>query len=262
MNLKRTVVVVAALLVCAVAAPARAQEARTLDISFNGGRVTLVAENVTLREILAEWARKGGSRIVNAERVTGQPVLRTQFENQPEADVLRALLREVPAYGASMRTVSEAGISVVAAVFILATTSEASAPSAIPAPPPAQSFSTSGNTTSNVTPGMVPPQFVQASPDEMAPVRPVMSSGPPATPEPTTKGATNPHLRVGPNGVVTSTVPGVIIPVQEVAPQQGATPVQGVPPAPWVLPGASTPEPRGSAPPLGSGRGRAGGGGR
>ena len=38
------------------------------------GRVTLVAKDVTVREILAEWARVGQTRIVNAEKLTGGPV--------------------------------------------------------------------------------------------------------------------------------------------------------------------------------------------
>ena len=50
MTLKRIVVVATALLTCAI--PMRAQSTRKLDISFNAGRVTIVAENVTLAEIL------------------------------------------------------------------------------------------------------------------------------------------------------------------------------------------------------------------
>jgi hypothetical protein len=83
MSLTRVVIAVAVLI--ASVAPAMAQGARKLDISFEGGKVTLVAENVTLREILAEWARKGGSRIVNAERLAGSPVYLTEFKGQPEA---------------------------------------------------------------------------------------------------------------------------------------------------------------------------------
>ena len=110
MILKRIVVAAAALL--ALTAPARGQSSRKLDISFSGGRVSLVAENVSLQEVLAEWSRKGGSKIVNAERLPGTPVT-LLFQNQPEADVMRALLRDAPGYGAAMRTEPQAGGSTV-----------------------------------------------------------------------------------------------------------------------------------------------------
>jgi hypothetical protein len=39
-----------------------------LTLSIRDGRVTLVARDVPLRQILAEWARVGRTRIVNADR--------------------------------------------------------------------------------------------------------------------------------------------------------------------------------------------------
>jgi len=237
MTIKRLTFVVAVLLISTFAAPTRAQKARTLDISFNDGRVTLIADNVTLREILQEWARKGGSNIVNVGEVTGDPVLRTEFDNQPEADVLRTLLREVPGYGASMRAVTETGASAVAAIYIVATRSVAAIPSGFSQP-----------SAPTVAPVMDPaafgpegaPRLIQGSPDnEIPPVRPIFD-GPPMTPEAPQQSPANPNLRVGPGGVVTSTVPGVIIPVQ---PAGGAG---SAPPTPTSPTG---------------GRGRGGGGG-
>ncbi len=66
--------------------------ARTLEISFADGRVTLVASGVTLAEILAEWQRKGGSKIVNGDRLMGDP-LTYEFRNVPETAVMASLLR-------------------------------------------------------------------------------------------------------------------------------------------------------------------------
>jgi len=209
MTLKRILVVAAALLGSAL--PMRAQAPRKLDISFNAGKVTIVAENVTLAEILAEWSRKGGSRIVNAERLPGAPVMLTEFKDQPEADVLRTLLREAPGYGAAMRAAG-AGASTVQTVYILAVRANPVAPSSSSAP-----------TTSPIQQSPSPvaaPRAIQGSPDdEIPPVRPLspeVNPGTPATPgrgpAPAANQPTNPYLRQGPGGITTSTVPGVPIP--------------------------------------------------
>jgi hypothetical protein len=238
MNTTRILGVVVALLVAAV--PASAQGTRTLNISFNDGRVTLVAENVTVREILAEWARKGGSKIVNADTLSGDPVYLTEFQNQPEADVLRTLLRDAPGYGVSMRGVTDVAVSTVDAVYIItAKSSAAPAAASYAAPPPAAApvydpalFGDQPNTPQSA------PRMIQGSPDdEIPPVRPLAGEQTPSTPE-RAKTTANPNLRVGPDGTVTSTIPGVIIPVQ------AAPTTPGTPPTPVV-----------------GGRGRGGGGG-
>ena len=235
MSISRVVIAVAVLI--ASAAPAGAQGTRKLDISFDNGMVTLVAENVTLREILSEWARKGGSRIVNAEKLGGSPVYLTEFKGRPEADVLRALLREAPGYGVSMRNAPAAGTSTVGTVLILATRTVPVSASSVGAPV-------------NSQPQFQPPPQPQAAPrlirgspdDEIPPVQPI-SNMPPSTPGSPT--ANNSNLRTGQGGIVTSTVPGVVIPVQGGDPSRMGGP--GTPTAPPVLP---------------PGRGRGGGGGR
>ena len=215
MNLKRFVVVAAAALMAVVALPIRAQGVRKLDISFNNGRVTIVAENVTLGDIFAEWARKGGSKIVNAERLPGAPVMLTEFKDQPEADVLRTLLREAPGYGAAMRNEAPAGGSTVQTVFILAVREK----------PVTASPTTTVNQPQPQPAPQAQPRMIQGSPDdEIPPVRPLVGNQPPTTPGAPAEAAqpTNPNLRVGPGGTVTSTVPGVIIPAP--TPTPGAKP--------------------------------------
>lgn len=232
MSLLRVVIGVAVLIVSV--APARAQGARKLDISFDNGMVTLVAENVTLREILTEWARKGGSRIVNADKLTGTPVFLTEFKQEPEAAVLRALLREAPGYGLAMRDAPAGGSSTVGTVLILATRSVAVSTSTV-APP------------GNAQPQFQQPQpqaaprIIQGSPDdEIPPVQPVSGNMPPLT---SGGGAANPNLRTAPDGTVSSTIPGVVIPAPN-------APARGVGPGPG-----------GAPPPIPPGRGRGGGGG-
>ena len=211
----KNVLAVAALLACAT--PLLAQQGRKLEISFNEGLVTLVAENVTLREILAEWARKGGSRIANGDKVTGAAVLPMEFHNQPEATVLLSMLRDLPGYATSMRIAPSASASVVEAVFIQATRSVTSGSSA-GAPQP-----TGSPVFENPRP-QATPRIIQGSPDdEIPPVPPLVGDRPPTTPN-APPPASNPNLRVSPGGVVTSTIPGVIIPVQPSTTTPGAKP--------------------------------------
>lgn len=223
MSLTRVVIAVAVLL--ASVAPAMAQGARKLDISFEGGMVTLVAENVTLREILAEWARKGGSRIVNAERLAGSPVYLTEFKGQPEADVLRALLREAPGYGVSMRDAPATGTSTVGTVMILATRTVPVSTSSVSAPVSSQPQFQSPQP-------QAAPRLIQGSPDDQIPPVQPINSMPPSTQG--SPAGNNPNLRTGQGGIVTSTVPGVVIPVQGDPSRMGGP---GAPTAPPILPG-------------------------
>jgi hypothetical protein len=189
------------------AAPGAAQAqaaTRQLEVSFNNGKVTVIAENVTLREILTEWGRKGGSRIVNADKLGGSPVPYTEFRDMPEASVLRSLLRDVPGYGAAPRIAPSADASAFDAVFILAT----------------RTVPVSGASSSPMAPQIQPaplapqgvPRAVEGSVDsEIPPVRTIQGDLPPTTPGGGAP-ANDPTLRTAPGGMVTSTIPGVVIP--------------------------------------------------
>ena len=106
----------AAALATTVAAPAVAGELR---LSMAGGLVTLTAKDVTVREILAEWARVGQTRIVNAEKLTGGPVT-LQLDNVPEAQALDTVLRSAAGYVMAARTAGSPGPSVYDRIMILA----------------------------------------------------------------------------------------------------------------------------------------------
>src|SRR2546430_17119950 len=71
-------------------------------LTIQNGRVSLVAKDATLRQILAEWARVGQTKIVNAERVPGGPVT-LQLTNVPEEQALATLLRSLTGYAAPPR---------------------------------------------------------------------------------------------------------------------------------------------------------------
>ncbi|MFB3853305.1 MAG: hypothetical protein ACE148_05705 [Vicinamibacterales bacterium] len=122
-----------ALGVCALAAdsPASAGEVK---LQMKNGRVTLEAHNATAREILAEWARVGGTRILNAERVPGGPMTLI-LTDVPESKALDTVLRSVSGYMAAPRPATVPGASVYDRIVILATVRQAPAPGlAGPAP--------------------------------------------------------------------------------------------------------------------------------
>jgi hypothetical protein len=109
-----------------------------VSVTLADGRATVVAKNATLRQVLAEWARVGGTRIVNLERVGGGP---DSFElrNMPERKALAMLLRSVAGYIAAPRPASSRGASMYDRILILPTSvaSPAMGPLRAGPPPPA-----------------------------------------------------------------------------------------------------------------------------
>ena len=114
-----------ALLMCG-AAQAAAQQSVALE--FDGGRVTLRAQNAPVSSILAEWAKLGGATIVNGDRVGGQPVT-LELTDVPEREALDVVLRDVAGYMLAPRRAGASGASAFD-ILVLATSV------APPNPPP------------------------------------------------------------------------------------------------------------------------------
>jgi hypothetical protein len=66
-------------------------------VTMHDGRVTIVAKDATVRQILTEWARVGQTKIVNVERIPGGPMT-LELTNVPEQQALDLLLRSVSGY--------------------------------------------------------------------------------------------------------------------------------------------------------------------
>ena len=81
-----------------------------VQFTLHDGRVTIVAKDATLRQILTEWARVGDTKIVNIERVPGGPVT-LELTNVPEAQALDVVLRSLSGYIAAPRPVESATLS-------------------------------------------------------------------------------------------------------------------------------------------------------
>ena len=143
-------------LTCVLAAPAAAQQ---LTVAFNEGLVTIDANSVPVRTILNEWAKKGGTKVVGVERVTGAP-LTVKLVDVPEAKALEVILRSVAGYMAAPRSAGP-GPSMYDRILVMATSSTpAPSPAARPTPP-------QPNPAFNGTQRFIPPQR-QVSDDEEA----------------------------------------------------------------------------------------------
>jgi hypothetical protein len=134
----------------ACALPAEAQ----LKLEISNGRVTLDANSVPARQILAEWARIGGTKVVGAEKVTGTP-LTLKFVDMPEKQALDIILRNVAGFMAAPRLASSTpGASAYDRILIMATSSA-------PAPAPTARAGAQGGNFGNPMNGVqrrVPPR--------------------------------------------------------------------------------------------------------
>jgi hypothetical protein len=91
-----------------------------LKLAIGGGRATLIAQDVPLRQILEEWARVGHTTIINGDKLTG-PALTLQLVDRPEREVLEVVLRSASGYIAAARATVLAGASQFDRVMILPT---------------------------------------------------------------------------------------------------------------------------------------------
>ncbi len=217
----------------------RAQQPLRLQIA--GGRVTLHAQNVPIRTILAEWARLGGATVINGDRVAGPP-LTLELEGVTEREALDIVLRGVSGYMLAAREPGGAGASIFDRIMILPTSAAPRNPSASPAP-----------IFSNAPNGIVrpiqprPPTDDQDPDDTGAPGDDdgVQIPRPVVIPRPTPNSVGSPVFPPAPIGTSDdpperTTPPGVVV-----------TPTNpfGVPPGSSLRPGVITPAPVAPVPP-------------
>ena len=146
-NAARASLAAAALLAVASTASADVQ------VAMNAGRVTIVAKDATVRQILAEWARVGQTKIVNGERIAGGPVT-LELRDLPEQQALNILLRTVSGFVLAPRVAAAANASVFDRIIVLPTAS-APAPAAASSAPPAFA-----------QPSVIPPPLPTVSDDQ------------------------------------------------------------------------------------------------
>ena len=169
-------------------APVQAPTGPKIQLTFeDGGKVSLVANGATLREILAEWSRKGGTPFVGAERLSGGPLV-LQYDHRPETEVVGSLLRSASGVIISPRLEASVGASQIGVVYVLATSNASAATPSYSTPtysaPPPQ-VSSQGSPDQEVAPiggpgraGQPPAQQQQAPPPAPTPApRPAGMSG-------------------------------------------------------------------------------------
>jgi hypothetical protein len=133
MSLHRRAAIVVLAVVCG-AAPAAAQAVK---LEFHDGKVNLTTQSASLRTILTEWARQGGTRMVNVEKIAGAP-LTLQLTNVPEIQALDIILRGTAGYVVGVRpaasTPSQSAFDRILLVPTAGTASVVSRPAATPPP--------------------------------------------------------------------------------------------------------------------------------
>jgi hypothetical protein len=135
--------------------------AQPLELDIRDGLVTLSATNVPVRQVLAEWARVGGTRVVGAERITGPP-LTLQLEGVPEAKALDIVLRGAAGYMAAARSPqSVGGLSIYDRIMVLAS----STPPAAAAGAGAAAVNRPAANRFGVPPAIEPVESATESPD-------------------------------------------------------------------------------------------------
>jgi hypothetical protein len=142
-----------------------------LQLSIVDGKVSIDAQDVTIRQILTEWARIGRTRIVNVERLSGGPIT-IKLDAVPEKQALETILRNVPGYIASPREGFVANASIYDTILIMPTTTAVAAVR----PPNAGYTGLQGGFPgggANITalrppmlPGMMPPELPDPAADQ------------------------------------------------------------------------------------------------
>lgn len=153
--------------------------AQSVSLSINDGRVTLEARDATIRQILAEWQRLGGVKVVGAERLSGTQPLTITLTDVPERQALDIVLRSVPGYMAVDRATPAATLSRYDRLVLLPRTTTPVSAAASPAPAAAQAY-TQPAAQPEAIPAEEPDQtdveqFTDAAAEPPMPAAPVMN---------------------------------------------------------------------------------------
>jgi hypothetical protein len=181
-----------------------------VQLSIQNGRVTLVAKDATVKQILTEWARVGQTKILNVERIPGGP-LTLELMDVPEQEALDVLLRSISGYMAAPREMAAANLSRFDRIVVMPTT----------APPRSAAVA--------APPATAQPQFQQ--PQFPAPAQPADDDADDERPAPNVP-ASNPrgpiyntfpqpqvvNPQAGPNGGPGGAMPQQVPPPQQVTP--------------------------------------------
>jgi hypothetical protein len=145
----------------ATAVVAGTAEAAELNLTIANGRVTLIAHDVTVRQILDEWAKVGQTKIVNGDKLLSAP-LTIELRDVPEATALETVLRSAAGFVVAPRMAGNVGASAFDRILILPTSRPPAVTAAPPTtqfnrPPPPQTMPVVENTDDDQAPTPPPP---------------------------------------------------------------------------------------------------------
>ena len=202
------------------------------ELTIQRGRVTLVAQNAPLQDILAEWARIGQTTIVNGERLAGSP-LTLQLIDVPEEQALETLLRSASGYVVAPRATPIPGASRFDRIFILASSGRPST-RAVRAPTPSVLQPAQGQPDEDElfgAPAFGEPDsatFEYASPNQLEQLQQLLlqpGEAPQESSPPPTSPVDQPQFSTTPNfGSLGSTRPGPVAPQDPDAANSGRPP--------------------------------------
>lgn len=95
--------------------------AQNVTLTFHDGLVSIEAASVPARVILTEWGKKGGTKVVGIDRLTGAP-LTVKMTDVSEAKALETILRSAAGYMAAPRASVATGASMYDRILVMATT--------------------------------------------------------------------------------------------------------------------------------------------
>jgi hypothetical protein len=221
------------------AAPAHAE----VQLRIENGLVSLKATNATAREILAEWARVGQTRIINAERMPGGPIT-IELTGISEEQALEIILRSAAGYVTAPRATSVVNASRYDRILVMPTSSPTR-----PTPPPSPAAFAQPGQQPQFPPqfppqfqgGQFPPQFPPQFPGQ----RPVNDDGDADVRDDPAPNVVLPN----PGSPLFGVTPPQNPPQQQPSNPFGSRPTIGTPPAGVSVPGMVAPAPQQQVPP-------------
>ena len=176
------------LAVAAFLATPSGADARELKVSMNGGLITIIADDVPLSSVLAEWARIGQTKVVNGEQIFTRVTF--HIVDMPERKAIDIVLRSVAGYMTAERATPLAGASAFDRIMILPTSRPPANSGPImnappgfaprPAAPPVPEVDDDppGVTPPGMPPGMTPQNVPGMGPQPQQPQGPLTSPRP------------------------------------------------------------------------------------
>jgi len=149
-------------LMLAAAVPANAGD---VWLSMHDGRVTLVARDVMVRDVLAAWEIVGRTKVIARERVPGT-LTTLDIVDQPEAAALATVLRGVVGFVAARHHVLPKDASIYRLIVVNPTPAGVFVPQSAPAAPQMAESAAMGprrGELGNFPPAFVPPPADDAS---------------------------------------------------------------------------------------------------